>query len=133
MKKEMPKIDINDINKVRAQALRWTKRLKESKPLKWASLPYYCMRIGRCMRKLGFSYTIFELTDVNQRDVLHLALEYRVDTRTFHGIVDESETLYRNEKANDGYAHQLAQMIVTCCQQLADYIYEQSENENVGL
>ena len=46
-------ITINDINKVRAQALRWTKRIKESKLLKWESLPYYCMRIGRCMRKLG--------------------------------------------------------------------------------
>ena len=124
MKKEMPKIDINDINKVRKQALRWTKRLKESKLLKWESLPYYCMRIGRCMRKLGFSYTIFELTDVNQRDVLHLSLEYTVDTRTFHGVVDESETLYRNEKDNVSYALPLALMIVKCCQQLADYIYE---------
>ena len=129
MKKEMPKIDINDINKVRKQALRWTKRMKESKLLKWESLPYYCMRIGRCMRKLGFTYTIFELPDVYQRDVLHLALEYSVDTRTFHGVVDESETLYRNEKANVSYARPLAQLIVDCCQQLADYIYEQSENE----
>ncbi len=129
MKKEMPKIDINDIDKVRKQALRWTKRIEESKPLKWASLPYYCMRIGRCMRKLGFSYTVFELTDVNQRDVLHLTLDYHVDTRAFCGVVDECETLYRNEKANDSYARPLAQMIVSCCQQLADYIYEQSENE----
>lgn len=129
MRKEMPKIDINDINKVRKQALRWTKRLKESKLLKWESLPYYCMRIGRCMRKLGFSYTIFELTDVNQRDMVHLALEYRVDTRTFHGIVDECETLIRKEWANDSYARLLAQLVVECCQQLADYIYEQSENE----
>ncbi|MBR0527994.1 MAG: hypothetical protein IJJ98_15090 [Prevotella sp.] len=129
MKKEMPKIDINDINKVRAQALRWTKRLKESKLLKWESLPYYCMRIGRCMRKLGFSYTIFEVTDVYQRDVLQLSLEYTVDTRTFHGIVDESETLYRNEKDNVNYALPLAQLVVECCQQLADYIYEQSETE----
>ena len=124
MKKEMPKIDINDINKVRKQALRWTKPIEERKLLKWESMPYYCMRIGRCMRKLGFTYTIFELTDVNQRDVLHLALEYRVDTRTFHGIVDECETLTRNEKANDSYARPLAQLIVNCCQQLADYIYE---------
>lgn len=129
MKKVMPKIDINDINKVRKQALRWTKPIEESKQLKWESLPYYCMRIGRCMRKLGFSYTIFELTDVNQRDVLHLSLEYTVDTRTFHGIVDECETLYRNDKDNASYAPQLAQLIVECCQQLADYIYEQSENE----
>ncbi len=129
MKKEMPKIDINDINKVRKQALRWTKRLKESKLLKWESLPYYCMRIGRCMRKLGFSYTIFEVTDVYQRDVLQLSLEYTVDNITFHGIVDESETLYRNEKGNDSYAHPLAQLIVKCCQQLADYIYEQGETE----
>lgn len=129
MRKEMPKIDINDINKVRKQALRWTKPIEESKLLKWESLPFYCMRIGRCMRKLGFSYTIFEVTDVYQRDVLHLSLEYTVDTRTFHGIVDESETLYRNEKDNVSYAQPLAQLIVKCCQQLADYIYEQSENE----
>ena len=129
MRKEMPKIDINDINKVRKQALRWTKPIEESKLLKWESLPYYCMRIGRCMRKLGFSYTIFEVTDVYQRDVLQLSLEYTVDTRTFHGVVDESETLYRNEKDNVNYARPLAQLIVNCCQQLADYIYEQSENE----
>ena len=128
MKKEMPKIDINDINKVRKQALRWTKRLKESKLLKWESLPYYCMRIGRCMRKLGFSYTIFEVTDVYQRDVLQLSLEYTVDTRTFHGIVDECETLYRDED-NVSYALPLALMIVKCCQQLADYIYEHDETE----
>ena len=125
----MPKIDINDINKVRKQALRWTKRMKEIKLLKWESLPYYCMRIGRCMRKLGFSYTIFELTDVNQRDVLHLALEYRVDTRTFHGVVDECLTLTRNEEIDLSYAFMLDRLIVECCQQLADYIYEQSENE----
>ena len=124
MKKKMPKIDINDINKVRKQALRWTKRLKESKLLKWESLPYYCMRIGRCMRKLGFSYTIFEVTDVNQRDVLHLALVYAVDIRTFHDIVDECETLYRNDKDKDSYARTLTGLIVECCQQLADYIYE---------
>ena len=89
-------ITINDINKVRAQALRWTKRIKESKLLKWESLPYYCMRIGRCMRKLGLQYT----------------------------VIDECETLYRNEKAYVSYALPLALMIVKCCQQLADYIYE---------
>jgi hypothetical protein len=60
--------------------------------------------------------------------VLQLSLEYTVDTRTFHGIVDESETLYRNEDKVD-YALPLALMIVKCCQQLADYIYEQGETE----
>ncbi len=125
MKKEMPNININDIDKVRAQALKWAKRVEDCK---WESLPFLCMRIGRCMRKLGFSYTIFELTDVNQRDVLHLALEYTVDTRTFHGIVDECETLYRDED-NVNYALRLALMIVKCCQQLADYIYEHDETE----
>ena len=61
--------------------------------------------------------------------MLHLSLEYTVDTRTFHGVVDESETLYRNEKANVSYALPLALMIVKCCQQLADYIYEHGETE----
>ena len=110
-------ITINDINKVRAQALRWTKRIKESKLLKWESLPYYCMRIGRCMRKLGLQYTVIELTDCNGREVVYLSLDYTEKD-------DECETLYRNEKAYVSYALPLALMIVKCCQQLADYIYE---------
>ena len=129
MRKEMPKIDINDINKVRKQALRWTKRLKESKLLKWESLPYYCMRIGRCMRKLGFQYTVIELTDCNGREVVYLSLDYTEKEHPFKSVVDECETLYRNEKANVSYALPLALMIVKCCQQLADYIYEHDETE----
>ena len=117
-------ITINDINKVRAQALRWTKRIKESKLLKWESLPYYCMRIGRCMRKLGFQYTVIELTDCNGREVVYLSLDYTEKEHPFKSVVDECETLYRNEKANVNYALPLALMIVKCCQQLADYIYE---------
>ena len=126
MNKKLPTIDINDINKVRVQALKWVKR---TLGCKWASLPFYCMRIGRCMRKLGFQYTVFELTDCNGREAVLLSLDYTEDELPFKSVVDESETLYRNEKANVSYALPLALMIVKCCQQLADYIYEQSENE----
>ena len=121
MNKKLPTIDINDINKVRSQALRWVKR---TLGCKWASLPFYCMRIGRCMRKLGFQYTVFELTDCNGREVVYLSLDYTEKEHPFKSVVDESETLYRNEKANVSYALPLALMIVKCCQQLADYIYE---------
>ena len=122
MNKKLPTIDINDINKVRVQALKWVKR---TLGCKWASLPFYCMRIGRCMRKLGFQYTVFELTDCNGREAVLLSLDYTEDELPFKSVVDESETLYRNEKANVSYALPLALMIVKCCQQLADYIYEQ--------
>ena len=126
MNKKNPTIDINDINKVRRQALKWAKRTLDCK---WASLPFYCMRIGRCMRKLGFQYTVFELTDCNGRDVVYLSLDYTKEEHPFKSVVDESETLYRNEKANVSYALPLARMIVKCCQQLADYIYEHGETE----
>ena len=126
MNKKLPTIDINDINKVRSQALRWVKR---TLGCKWASLPFYCMRIGRCMRKLGLQYTVIELTDCEGREVVYLSLDYTEDEHPFKSVVDECETLYRNEKANVSYALPLALMIVKCCQQLADYIYEQSENE----
>lgn len=121
MNKKLPTIDINDINKVRSQALKWAKRTLDCK---WASLPFLCMRIGRCMRKLGFQYTVFELTDCNGREVVYLSLDYTEEEHPFKSIVDECETLYRNEKANVSYALPLALMIVKCCQQLADYIYE---------
>jgi hypothetical protein len=121
MNKKLPTIDINDINKVRSQALKWVKR---TLGCKWASLPFYCMRIGRCMRKLGFQYTVFELTDCNGREVVYLSLDYTEEELPFKSVVDESETLYRNEKANVSYALPLALMIVKCCQQLADYLYE---------
>ena len=121
MNKKLPTIDINDINKVRVQALKWVKR---TLGCKWASLPFYCMRIGRCMRKLGFQYTVFELTDCNGREVVYLSLDYTEEELPFKSVVDECETLYRNEKAYVSYALPLALMIVKCCQQLADYIYE---------
>ena len=121
MNKKLPTIDINDINKVRVQALRWVKR---TLGCKWASLPFYCMRIGRCMRKLGFQYTVSELTNCNGREAVLLSLDYTKEEHPFKSVVDESETLYRNEKANVSYALPLALMIVKCCQQLADYLYE---------
>ena len=115
-------ITINGINKVRSLALRWAKRTENCK---WTSLPYLCMRIGRCMRKLGLQYTVIELTDCEGREVVYLSLDYTEDEHPFKSVVDECETLYRNEKANVSYALPLALMIVKCCQQLTDYIYEQ--------
>ena len=126
MNKKLPTIDVSDINKVRKQALLLAKRTLDCK---WASLPFYCMRIGRCMRKLGLQYTVIELTDCEGREVVYLSLDYTEKEHPFKSVVDECETLYRNEKANVSYALPLALMIVKCCQQLADYIYEQSENE----
>ena len=126
MNKKLPTIDVSDINKVRKQALLLAKRTLDCK---WASLPFYCMRIGRCMRKLGFEYTVNELTNSNGRDVVYLSLDYTEEELPFKSVVDESETLYRNEKANVSYALPLALMIVKCCQQLADYIYEHGETE----
>ena len=125
MNKKLPTIDINDINKVRSQALRWTKRIKENKLLKWESLPFYCMRIGRCMRKLGFQYTVFELTDCNGRDVVYLSLDYMEDEFPFRVVAFKSQPLYSDETDSRINGLTLTCMIVAVCQQLADYIYEQ--------
>ena len=127
MKKEMPKIDINDINKVRAQALRWTKRLKESKLLKWESLPYYCMRIGRCMRKLGFSYNVYEVTTFQGIETVHLELCYTVEEPRGACLIHESANYELDKKGKFATLGLAAQCIVDCCQQLADIIFEQYE------
>ena len=121
MNKKLPTIDINDINKVRSQALRWVKR---TLGCKWASLPFYCMRIGRCMRKLGFQYTVFELTDCNGREVVYLSLDYTEEELPFKSVVYESQPLYRDETDTRVNTITLSFMIADACQQLADYIYE---------
>ena len=121
MNKKLPTIDINDINKVRVQALRWVKR---TLGCKWASLPFYCMRIGRCMRKLGFEYTVFELTDIEGREVVHLSLDYTEEEVAFKSVVYESQPLYRDEKDTRVNTITLSFMITDACQQLADYLYE---------
>ncbi len=123
MNKKLPTIDINDINKVRRQALKWVKR---TLGCKWASLPFYCMRIGRCMRKLGFQYTVFELTDCNGREVVYLSLDYTEEEVAFKSVVYESQSLYRDENDTRINGLTLTCMIVAVCQQLADYIYEAS-------
>ena len=121
MNKKLPTIDVSDINKVRRQALKWAKRTMNCK---WESLPFYCMRIGRCMKKLGFEYTVNELTDCNGREVVYLSLDYTEEELPFRIVVYESEALYRDETDNSINCLTLTCMIVSVCQQLADYIYE---------
>ena len=122
MNKKLPTIDINDINKVRVQALRWVKR---TLGCKWASLPFYCMRIGRCMRKLGFQYTVSELTNCNGREAVLLSLDYTEDELPFKSVAFESQPLYRDQTDSRINGLTLTCMIVSVCQQLADYLYEQ--------
>ena len=121
MNKKLPTIDINDINKVRSQALKWVER---TLGCKWASLPFYCMRIGRCMRKLGFQYTVFELTDCNGREVVYLSLDYTEEELPFKSVVYDSQSLYRDQTDSRVNTITLSCMIVDACQQLADYLYE---------
>ena len=124
MNKKLPTIDINDINKVRKQALKWAKRTLDCK---WASLPFYCMRIGRCMKKLGFQYTVSELTNCNGREAVLLSLDYTEDELPFKSVAFESQPLYRDQTdQTDSRINGLTLtcMIVSVCQQLADYLYE---------
>ena len=126
MNKKLPTIDINDINKVRRQALKWAKRTLDCK---WASLPFYCMRIGRCMRKLGFQYTVFELTNCEGREVVHLSLDYTEEELPFKSVAYENQSLYRDETDTRINGLTLTCMIVAVCQQLADYLYERPTPE----
>ena len=121
MNKKLPTIDVSDINKVRSQALKWAKRTLDCK---WASLPFYCMRIGRCMRKLGFQYTVFERTDSNGREVVYLSLDYMEDEFPFRVVAFKSQPLYSDETDSRINGLTLTCMIVAVCQQLADYLYE---------
>ena len=121
MNKKLPTIDVSDINKVRSQALKWVKR---TLGCKWASLPFYCMRIGRCMKKLGFEYTVFERTDSNGREVVYLSLDYMEDEFPFRVVAFKSQPLYSDETDSRINGLTLTCMIVAVCQQLADYIYE---------
>ena len=121
MNKKLPTIDVSDINKVRKQALILAKRTLDCK---WASLPFYCMRIGRCMKKLGFEYTVFERTDSNGREVVYLSLDYMEDEFPFRVVAFKSQPLYSDETDSRINGLTLTCMIVAVCQQLADYIYE---------
>ena len=121
MNKKLPTIDVSDINKVRKQALLLAKRTLDCK---WASLPFYCMRIGRCMKKLGFEYTVFERTDSNGREVVYLSLDYMEDEFPFRVVAFKSQPLYSDETDSRINGLTLTCMIVSVCQQLADYIYE---------
>ena len=121
MNKKLPTIDINDINKVRKQALLLAKRTLDCK---WASLPFYCMRIGRCMKKLGFQYTVSELTNCNGREAVLLSLDYTEDELPFKSVAYENQSLYRDETDTRINGLTLTCMIVAVCQQLADYLYE---------
>ncbi len=60
-------ITINDIDKVRAQALRWAKK---SENCRFEGMPFYLLRIGRCMKRLGFDYAVKEMTDATQGDCI---------------------------------------------------------------
>ena len=122
MNKKLPTIDVSDINKVRKQALLLAKRTLDCK---WASLPFYCMRIGRCMKKLGFQYTVSELTNCNGREAVLLSLDYTEDELPFKSVAFESQPLYRDQTDSRINGLTLTCMIVSVCQQLADYIYEQ--------
>ena len=121
MNKKLPTIDVSDINKVRKQALLLAKRTLDCK---WASLPFYCMRIGRCMKKLGFQYTVSELTNCNGREAVLLSLDYTEDELPFKSVAFESQPLYRDQTDSRINGLTLTCMIVAVCQQLADYIYE---------
>ncbi len=121
MNKKLPTIDVSDINKVRRQALLLAKRTLDCK---WASLPFYCMRIGRCMKKLGFEYTVFERTDSNGREVVYLSLDYMEDEFPFRVVAFKSQPLYSDETDSRINGLTLTCMIVAVCQQLADYLYE---------
>ena len=121
MNKKLPTIDVSDINKVRKQALLLAKRTLDCK---WASLPFYCMRIGRCMKKLGFEYTVFERTDIEGREVVHLSLDYMEDEFPFRVVAFKSQPLYSDETDSRINGLTLTCMIVAVCQQLADYLYE---------
>ena len=126
MNKKLSTIDVSDINKVRRQALLLAKRTLDCK---WASLPFYCMRIGRCMRKLGFEYTVNESTDCEGREVVNMRFDYTEEEFPFKSVAYESQPLYRDQTDSRINGLTLTCMIVAVCQQLADYIYEQSENE----
>ena len=114
-------IDINDINKVRSQALRWAKRTENCK---WESLPFLCMRIGRCMRRLGFDYSVYEITTLQGVDTVQFALYYTVDKPKVIYLITEFLDFELDDKGNFASLGKAAQCIVECCQQLADYIYE---------
>ena len=121
MNKKLPTIDVSDINKVRRQALLLAKRTLDCK---WASLPFYCMRIGRCMRKLGFEYTVNERTDYEGREVVNMRFDYTEEEFPFKSVAYENQSLYRDQTDSRINGLTLTCMIVAVCQQLADYIYE---------
>ena len=114
-------ITINDINKVRSLALRWAKRTENCK---WESLPFLCMRIGRCMRRLGFDYAVKEMTDATQGDCIAIGFVLWDDIRNPRKLQSYGIMTFRKELSAQKRSEQLSQRIVDACQQLADHLYE---------
>ena len=103
-------ITINDIDKVRARALRWAKK---SENCRFEGMPFYLLRIGRCMKRLGFDYAVKEMTDATQGDCIAIGFVLCYGIMTF-----------RKELPAQKRSEQLSQRIVDACQQLADHLYE---------
>ena len=114
-------ITINDIDKVRAQALRWVKR---SEKCRFEGMPFYLLRIGRCMKRLGFDYAVKEMTDATQGDCIAIGFVLWDDIRNPRKLQSYGIMTFRKELPAQKRSEQLSQRIVDACQLLADHLYE---------
>ena len=115
-------ITINDIDKVRAQALRWVKR---SEKCRFEGMPFYLLHIGRCMKRLGFDYAVKEMTDATQGDCIAIGFVLWDDIRNPRKLQSYGIMTFRKELSAQKRSEQLSQRIVDACQLLADHLYEQ--------
>ena len=114
-------ITINDIDKVRAQALRWVKR---SEKCRFEGMPFYLLHIGRCMKRLGFDYAVKEMTDATQGDSIAIGFVLWDDIRNPRKLQSYGIMAFRKELSAQKRCEQLSQRIVDACQLLADHLYE---------
>ncbi len=112
-------ITINDINKVRAQALRWAKK---SENCRFEGMPFYLLRIGRCMKRLGFDYAVKEMTDAAQGDSIAIGFVLWDDIRNPRKLQSYGIMTFRKELPAQKRSEQLSQRIVDACQQLKTHL-----------
>lgn len=142
MKNGKPVISLNDINKIRKQALRWVNIM--IKGCEWNELPYHCMYIASYLKKLGIAAEVRVGIDIRGVEYCNVLLLYVTDMvfpeekENFgaewlkrwneHLIVDEFIVLNEDE-GNASHVDQLSKIIKNACQNLANHVRKQTNEK----
>lgn len=140
MKDGKPVISLNDIEKVRKQALSWLNIM--IKGCAWVEMPIHIMFIALKLKKLGIASGIRVGIDIRGVEYCNVSLLYVTDCKTpdeninadwwkkweESQIVDEFIVLNEVE-GNARHVALLSEIIENACQNLANYVRKQTNEK----